>query len=415
MSKYRLFSVCRELNATITAESFLTNFKNKLTSFIRTRKMPFCDIIYFILGSSNKSVQAELDEFFDKKGCEGVSRQAFSKSRENIKPEAFIHLNDLLINKFEKEDGEIATYRGYRLFSADGTIIDLPNNEKLRSEFGVSTNGSDKSYAKGLAITAFDVLNKLTIFAHLYRYDDSEKFRIIDIVDGFANLYPKVIFLLDRGYPSFKLFSKLESNNQKFVIRVSSCALKEINIADKEDQIVTATQNNNTLSLRVVNISLDSGMVEKLVTNLDETFTISELKELYARRWGIETNYRYLKKKAIVEVFTGETVTAVMQDFHAAILVLNMAAIAEREQEDVLILGDKNKELKYTYHPNKSKIIADIKKNFISLLLAESPLHKLFLDILIYSRVKRYAYHSMPNRKFPRDFLHKDTHSKFTL
>jgi hypothetical protein len=46
--------------------------------------MPFCDTIYFILGSSNKSVQAELDEFFDKKGCEGESKQAFSISREKI-------------------------------------------------------------------------------------------------------------------------------------------------------------------------------------------------------------------------------------------------------------------------------------------------------------------------------------------
>jgi len=405
MKKLNIFNLCQELSEAISSTPFLEKSRKSICSFIRKRKMPFCDIIYFIAGCANRCIQAELDEYFTKKDEQAVTRQAFSKSRENIKHEAFIYLNDILIRKFEQEDGEIATYRGYRLFSADGTLIDLPNKPLLRDYFGFSSNGTDKRYAKGLAITAFDVLNKLTVFAELYRYDDSEKRRILDIVDGFNTLgyYPKSIWLLDRGYPSFELFHRFCQNAQNFLVRVSSQSLKEINDAKAPEQYISVTRKGVTLNLRVVNIVLPSGETEKLVTNLPDEFTCEDLAELYSKRWGIETNYLFLKKKLIVEVFTGETVTAVLQDFHCAILVLNIAAIAQREQEDILQNVNKHKDLKHIYHPSKSKLIADIKRDFLKLMIIDNPLHRVFTQFVLYSNIRRYAYHSKPNRRFERN------------
>ena len=418
MSKLNIFNLCRTLSETITCTSFLETARKITTAFTRKRKMPFCDIIYFIAGAANRSLQSELDEYFFKKDGKTVSRQAFSKSRENIKHEAFIDLNDVLMQKFEREDGDIATYRGYRLFSADGTLIDLPNTPTLQEHFGASSNATDTIFAKGLGITAFDVLNKLTVFAELFRYDDSEKRRILDIADGFNALghYPKSIWLLDRGYPSFELFRRLEKNAQNFLIRVSTQFLKEINDANEPDQYISVTRKGVTLTLRVVNIILPGGETEKLVTNLSDDFTSLDLAELYAKRWGIETNYLFLKRKAVVEVFTGETVTAVLQDFHAAILVLNIAAIAQSEQEDILQEGNKGKNLKRTYHPNKSKLIADIKRDFVKLMITNNPLHRAFKQFVLYANIQRYAYHAEPNRKCKRNFIsHRCPHTKSTL
>jgi len=365
--------------------------------------------MWFIMSCSNKNLQAELDDYFDKKGVEAVSRQAFSKSRENIKHQAFIDLNDLLVQKFEKEDGDISTYRGYRLFSTDGTLIDLPNTPALHDHFGYSSNGSGKTYAKGMAITAFDVLNKITIFAELYRYDDSEKRRILDIVDGFAKLYKaKSIWLLDRGYPSFELFTRLEDNTQNFIIRVSSQSLKEINDANGADQTINITRGSRSIELRVVNVVLSSGETEKLVTNLYSGFTPDDFDELYAKRWGIETNYRFLKKKACLEVFTGESVTAVLQDFHASIVVLNMAAIAERVQEDILRKNNAvcvdGKHSGCEYRPNKTKLIRDIKRNFVDLMMCENKVGRVFKQFRLYNQIKRYAFLDVPDRHFPRNF-----------
>jgi len=410
MKKISLFTVSQTLSEEISKYSFLQKARKLVTAFTRIRKMPFCDIMWFIMSSSNRSLQTELDDYFHKKGDDSVSRQAFTKQREMIKHEAFIDLNDLFVQKFEKEDGEIATYRGYRLFSADGTIIDLPNTQVLREHFGYSSNGTDKTYAKGLAITAFDVLNRITVFAELYRYDDSEKRRIMGIADGFAELYKeKSIWLLDRGYPSFELFAKLEQNTQNFVIRASTQSLKEINNANKADQTITVTRGALSIKLRVINLTLCSGESEKLVTNLFSDFTPADFKELYAKRWEIETNYRFLKQKTYLEVFTGESVTAVLQDFHSSILVLNMAAIAEREQEDVLAKNNavcsSGKHSGCIYRPNKTKLIRDIKRDFVKLMMCKSKASRVFRQFLLYKEVRRYAYLDIPGRRFPRNFL----------
>ena len=424
MKKISLFTISKTLSESISSIPFLQKARKLSTAFVRARKMPFCDIMWFVMSCSNKSLQAELDDYFDKKGVETVSRQAFSKSRENIKHQAFIDLNDLLVQKFEKEDGDISTYRGYRLFSADGTLIDLPNTPQLREHFGYSSNGSGKTYAKGLAITAFDVLNKITIFAELYRYDDSEKRRMLDIADGFAKLYKeKSIWLLDRGYPSFELFARLEDNAQNYVIRVSSQSLKEVNEANDADQTISVKRGTHSIKLRVVNIVLSSGETEKLVTNLYSDFTLTDFEELYAKRWGIETNYRFLKKKTCLEVFTGESITVVLQDFHASIVVLNMAAIAEREQEDILRRNNavcaEGKHSGCEYRPNKTKLIRDIKRNFVDLMMCENKMSRVFKKFRLYKQIKRYAFLDVPDRHYPRNFTRsqsrRESHPKQAL
>lgn len=49
------------------------------------------------------------------------------------------------------------------------------------------------------------------------------------------------------------------------------------------------------MSFRVVHFMLDTGEYETLVTSLSPQFTLSDLKELYHARWGIETSFRELK------------------------------------------------------------------------------------------------------------------------
>ena len=49
-------------------------------------------------------------------------------------------------------------------------------------------------------------------------------------------------------------------------------------------------------SARIVRLTLKDGRTQLLITNLDaEQFPLSALRELYARRWGIETSFRDLK------------------------------------------------------------------------------------------------------------------------
>ena len=47
--------------------------------------------------------------------------------------------------------------------------------------------------------------------------------------------------------------------------------------------------------IRVVRFKLDTGEYETMATSLPRTLSISEIKELYHSRWGIETAFRELK------------------------------------------------------------------------------------------------------------------------
>ena len=52
------------------------------------------------------------------------------------------------------------------------------------------------------------------------------------------------------------------------------------------------------MHLRAVRIPLESGDEELLITNLlDKSFDIPTFKELYFKRWSIETKYDVLKNK----------------------------------------------------------------------------------------------------------------------
>ena len=58
------------------------------------------------------------------------------------------------------------------------------------------------------------------------------------------------------------------------------------------------------LSFRVVRFKLTEYSYEVLLTNLSEDeFSVVDLKELYAMRWGIETSFRDLKYSLALSYF----------------------------------------------------------------------------------------------------------------
>ena len=214
------------------------------------------------------------------------------------------------------------------------------------------------------------------------------------------------------------MFGKIESNKQNYVIRVSSNSLKEINEAESEDQTIVITRSKKIIKVRVVKITFENGLTEKLVTNLTDDFTVQELKELYAKRWNIETNYNFIKNKEMLECFTGATTTAVLQDFYISILLMNASAIAYREQEDIIRKNQKIE--KYTYNPNKTILISDIKKKWIAFLLAKSPLNRVYKKLYLYSRIKQYAYAVVPDKIHPPRLMNsghtrRKTHLKLPM
>jgi len=388
----------------VESEFFLDFARTTKTAFTRLRKMPFCDIICFITGSKRRCVQHELDEFFKQKGTEIMSRQAFAKSREKIKPEAVKVITEGILADFEKCDDFIETIHNHRVFAVDGSYIDLPENEILRKTFGYTSGSNNSSHCKARAMIAYDLLNRICVYGEMTSVRTSEKTEMYNISDYIADIdtYDNCIFVLDRAYPSLSLFKKIESNQQFYLARATKSFYKEIVNAPDCDQVVRIKRKDETADVRVIKFVLNSGETEILVTNLPQSFTYDELVSLYAKRWGIETSYHYLKNAELLECFTGETVTAVMQDFYASILMLNFAAIAYREQEDILTSENSKNSKKYCYKPNNKQIICDLKTNFIRMIASKSKFSKVFKQFFLLIKIKRFSFAEIPGRSRPR-------------
>ncbi|WP_157724794.1 transposase [Virgibacillus phasianinus] len=163
------------------------------------------------------------------------------------------------------------------------------------------------------------------------------------------------LILFDRGYPSRKFIAFLEECGIKYVMRCQKGTMLEVTQAKDSDQNIGIVWKDETLTARVLRFQLDSGIEEVLVTNvLEETLGITEFKDLYFKRWGIESKYDELKNKLQIENFTGYTPLAIEQDFYASLYLINMVSLLKNEANEIINHGDKGKKLKYTYKVNTS-------------------------------------------------------------
>jgi len=397
------------LESKIMIEDYIFKCSNRTSPshFTRCGKMGFKETILFMLNMINKSLQVELNNFFEVilKREDIISKQAFSENRQKINPNAFIELNDRIVDVIYKECDEYKLWNGYRLTAIDGTTIELPNTETLRNEFGYAKNQhASVAIARASATCLFDVLNKIVIKSKIYRFETSERKIAMELISELKkDPSIKELILLDRGYPSSELISTLIESNIYFVMRLKNNVFKKKINAEKQDQIIEITHNKKVYKVRVIKFHLTSEIEEVLITNLfDESMKIQDFKELYFKRWGIEIKYDELKNRLEIENFTGTTKIAIEQDFYASIYLSNMIELARKDSDEIAKVERENKETKYEYRTNLNILIGSLKDKLIMMYLEESPRkrNKIYKEIM--QKVSRSSIPIRPNRQNPR-------------
>lgn len=382
---------------------FMCETRAKATYFTRSGKINFQSLILFMLNYTKKSLQIELDGFFKMINDQTITKQAFSKARQKILPIAFIKLADAITTWFY-EDDDFKTYKGYRLMAVDGSILELNNSETLRQAFGYVENQKVK-LARAKSSCLYDIENSMIVTSIIAHYKTSERDLALEHIQKLKLFGLKNdLILFDRGYPSTKLISYLENNGIKYLMRVSSQFLKVINEAKGKDQIVTVKNDGQLIKIRVLRFFLDSGEEETLITNLlDPSFTVKDFKELYFKRWGIETKYDELKNRLQIENFTGDTKIAVEQDFYASIYLSNMAALAKHEADEKITRKNAGKGLKYDYKVNMNILIGKLKDSMVLMLLEDSPRKRTKMFKVIMAEISRNIIPIRPGRSFIRE------------
>ena len=322
-------------------------------------------------------LQREMDSFFretedEEFSIRRVTKGAFSQSRKNLSPEAFLKLNEIIWRDFYKEVDYLG-YHGHKLLAVDGSFLNLPDHESIREEFG--TRGMGRGRLKGLKKSMcllsmlYDPVNYLTLDVQTDQMDGSE---LQLLLRHLSKVNKGDILLLDRGYPSRYLFSVLQTKGIHFVVRMSLnwVPVKKFLQSRKQEMVVSLEvpdgdydryrqefpSMKKTVKCRMVKVLAENGEQQVLCTSLLDTakYKPEELGELYRIRWGIEEGYKMYKARVQIEAFSGRTAIAVKQDIYAKAMMMTLCAALAFPIEERIVKeynADRNKGL--VKHPRK--------------------------------------------------------------
>ena len=262
--------------------------------FTRDRRLTLPRLCIIILRGIKQALQLEIDEYFKKALVgleEPVSKQAFSKSRTDLNPDAIKFLySDVTWGMCKVKDLEYFNNR-YRLCAMDGTDVALYNSDELRDKYGCA-GGSEKAVS-AMASLAYDPLNNIILDASLSRAGTDERICAKEHIWNLSKLPLKRrmanLFIMDRWYPSREFIAWMLEGKHKFLMRVK----RRLNLdfdAVSRDEIVSFVWGGKTYSVRIIKVTLDTGEIETLVTNLDNhDLLYDQAADLYFKRWKIET------------------------------------------------------------------------------------------------------------------------------
>ena len=404
-------------------------YKEKPTDFTRKRKIGFKGVLVSVLINLKRSLAIEVDHFIKKLDVEDTleyTKQAYSNARQNLKPEAFIDLNEIVLEETYQDN--FKTYKNYRVIAVDGSTVQLPNTKEMRQRYGVFSEET-ANYPAARMCLAYDVLNEIILAGKLFEYNKSEHTAAMELL---PTIYPSNfcdLFIFDRGFPSVRFILLLNSLGKKYIFRVKKTFLKEIRDfvhSCHDDEIISVNMSKHRINqnkikdvegpvnfnLRCARIKLETED-EILVTNLDPTEAdLKELKEIYNMRWGIETKYNLLKNGLELENFTGDTDRAVQQDFYASIYISNLASIMLADAQEEYDKKHQNSQKKHEYKINQRMAIAYLKEDLLHVLLQDD----LQKAMKLYEKfVKKLSKHVVPirrDRKFERPTRHNPKYGR---
>lgn len=223
------------------------------------------------------------------------------------------------------------------------------------------------------------------------------------------------ILIMDRSYPSFESIYEMQQRKVHFIYR---CKIHFSNVVtqfyeskNKESIIELKPKQNgsfiglsyhkdSTIKIRILRIELKSGEPEILITSLLDSniYPYEDFKQLYFKRWTIETFYNRFKNIIGVENFSGTSNQFIIQEFNCALYMSTLQSIFTRDAQ--LEANEKYKTRQYEYKINKSLSLCFIRNKILEIYSCNNEidvkleeLKKLFIISVIPVR---------PNRKYGR-------------
>ena len=396
-------SVVATTRQLIDCRSFHHQHRFNDRCFVRKRHLTFNHVMLFILQKTIRSLQLHLNDFAEQLGVERwVSKGAWTQGRAKLRHTAFIELNQRAVVKVvyeTKTDFEVRRWCGWRVVAIDGSLLHLPQEEKMGQEFGwaqcSNQSGPIGCYAQARLSVLYDVLNRIALDARLVNWSIGERRLAAEQLEVVG---PGDLTLSDRGYASYEWFARHLQRSIQFVCRCernSFKAVRKLFEADQAERSVQVKMEPNRaqaegikaaglpqeLTVRLVTLRLPSGELEVLASSLldEQKYPTSCFGQLYQERWGVETFFGVLKGRLSLEHFSGRTVEAIRQEVHATVFLSNLETVVTRPAQQRL--RAKDSERKFPAQINHAVAFHAIKSQVLDLLTSRKPVEEVLRQL----------------------------------
>jgi hypothetical protein len=388
------------LRSRLLDDRFQQCHRRRPQDFTRRSPFSFVRVAVLILQKTRKAIQPHLNEFFsqfdDADGLDGPTPGAWSQARAKLCHTAFVELSrECVVEPCYQLPPQAQRWYGRRLLATDGSLLRLPSRAEVGEQFGwVETQNQHGlcgvRYPQGRVSVLYDVLNRLGLDANLAAYTIGE----ITLAEGhLVHTGPDDVILYDRGYAGFEWFMTVVQQGRDFIVRCprQSFAAVQAMFAEGKGGVsrivrlhappdVAARMRARgwpcELEVRLVSVTLPNGELEVLATSLlDEAAIPTEaFGEAYHGRWGVEGYYGKLKGRLELEAWSGTSVEAVRQDFHATVLLSNLESVLVREAQAELSAGDGQR--RYPQVVNHAVALHALKSEVFELLVGAEPIER---------------------------------------
>jgi len=390
----RALNVLKETKDSEFWKKYIT--KESAFSRVGSQKMSVHDMTMFTMANTGKTLSIEIFEFFEhmNKPDDAVTKQALSKQRQYVDSKIFSDLNKLYVKKSYACSNR--TFCGYNVIAVDGSTMEIPNTKEMKEIYGAAKASKTSSSNARIGLNGFyDPLNNFLIRLVVDKYQKAEKTVFLENIDELLEMYArdKILFIFDRGYICMELLLKLSELGVKYLFRLPSyCYKEEREKATKKDEVIEIKITRARMkgvdkdkqkayllqgfkSERLVQVELDTGDIEYLLTNLSsQEVSSEEMKDLYWQRWHIEKCFNILKNRLHIENISARTKNGVEQDIQATVFLGNI--IADMAKEINLQIPKKAKN-KYEYRVNVNVLAGVVKTYFHYFFFTEAATHEI--------------------------------------
>jgi hypothetical protein len=388
-----LIELIEALRRKFSDAQFIARHRTRPQDFTRHRQLTFPVVMLFVLQKTVKSLQRHLHEFLDELSggqlFEPLSAGAITHARAKLKHTAFIELDQQLVipSIYARHTPQpIRRWHGHRLLGVDSSLVRTPNSQELREHFSLVQPANQAGligagFPQARMSVLYDLLNRVGLDGRL----EPSRVGEVDLaIEQLGRAKLGDVLLNDRGLDYIARCSTASFAAAQELFRKNRGGVSmRVKLTPHSAQKAEVRRLGLPLELNVrfVSVRLPTGGLEVLVTSLlDEVeYPTQEFLEVYHLRWNHETFYNVLKSRLDLENFSGETVEAVLQDFHAALLLCNLETVLTAQS--AASLAEHSAADQQPKQINRAVTFHALKDQVLALLYSDTPAEQVLLKL----------------------------------